>query len=272
MNRKKKNHAATTIFVVITMSITSGATAANLDVDFEGAVFTNPTLIDNQYWPMISGTSFVYAAETEDGCEVNMVSVTSNTKADFRAPYGSIVALEVEDLEWFSEECDGDYLLMEETTDRYAQDDDDNIWYLGEDTLAYDDEEECLTEEGAWEAGENGAEAGIVVLGNPVEGLAYQQEYLEDEAEDMGKVLKLAVTVELESFGPFTDCLKTKEWTPLERGHVEHKFYCPTGGGLMLINEKHGKTVRVEYIGGALPGNPDDFPLALPDVGACPEE
>ena len=108
-----------------------------------------------------------------------------------------------------------------------------------------------------------------MVLGDPVEGLAYQQEFLEDEAEDMGKVLKLAVTVELESFGPFTDCLKTKEWTPLERGHIEHKFYCPTGGGLMLINEKHGKTVRVEFIGQDLPDG--DFPEELPDVDMCEE-
>ncbi len=269
MNRKKWNHVTATIFVVITMGISSGATAANLDIDFEAAVFGNPTLIDNQYWPMISGTSFVYAAETEDGCEVNMVSVTTDTKSDFGDPYGSIVALDVADLEWLSEDCDGDYVLMEETTDRYAQDDDDNIWYMGEDTLAYDDEEDCLTDEGAWEPGVDEAEAGIVVLADPVEGLAYQQEFLEDEAEDMGKILKLAVTVELESFGPFTDCLKTKEWTPLERGHIEHKFYCPLGGGLMLINEKHGKTVRVEYIGNTLPAG--TFAVNLPTTDVCGE-
>ena len=269
MDKKNKYHFASAVVTLIVMAVCSGATAANFEIDFEAAVFTNPTLIDNQYWPQISGTSFVYAAETEDGCEVNMVSVTSDTKSDFGAPYDSIVALEVEDMEWLSEECDGNYDLMEETIDRYAQDDDDNIWYLGEDTEAYDDEEICLTDEGAWEAGEDDAEAGIVVLGNPIEGLAYQQEYLEDEAEDMGKVLKLAVTVELESFGPFTDCLKTKEWTPLERGHVENKFYCPTGGGLMLIKEKHGKTVRVEYIGQTLPAG--DFPGDLPAVPACPE-
>jgi hypothetical protein len=269
MDKTNTYHFISTVVAIIVIGVGSGATAANFEIDFEAAVFSNPTLIDNQYWPQISGTSFVYAAETEDGCEVNMVTVTSDTKSDFGAPYDSIVALEVEDLEWLSEECDGDYLLMEETTDRYAQDDDDNIWYLGEDTEAYDDEEDCLTEEGAWEAGEDGAEAGIVVLGDPIEGLAYQQEFLEDEAEDMGKVLKLAVTVELESFGPFTDCLKTKEWTPLERGHVEHKFYCPSGGGLMLINELHGKTVRVEYIGQELPDG--DFAEGLPAVPACEE-
>ena len=188
MNRKKWNHVTATIFVVITMGITSGATAANLDIDFEAAVFGNPTLINNQYWPLISGTSFVYAAETEDGCEVNMVSVTSDTKFDFGDPYGSIVALEVEDLEWLSEECDDVYVLMEKTTDWYAQDNAvapilwGNIWYFGEETLAYDDEEDCVTDEGAWEAGQDGATPGIVMLADPMVGLAYEQEFLEEEA------------------------------------------------------------------------------------------
>jgi len=269
MNKMNKCYFFSMAFALIAIGASCGATAANLEIDFGSAVFGNPTVINNQYWPLISGTSFVYADETEDGCEVNKVTVTSNTKSDFDAPYDSIVALEVEDLGWLSEECDGNYLLMEETTDRYAQDDDENIWYLGEDTQAYDDEADCLTDEGSWEAGEDGAEAGIVLMGTPKKGLAYQQEFLEDKAEDMAKVLKLTDKIELESFGPFTDCLKTKEWSPLERGYVEHKFYCPSGGGLMLINELHGKTVHVEYIGQDLPEG--DFAEDLPAVPACEE-
>jgi len=38
--------------------------------------------------------------------------------------------------------------------------------------------------------------------------------------------------------------MKTKEWTPLERGEVEHKYYCD--GELVLIEELKGKTVIVE--------------------------
>lgn len=259
-----------TLSVIASIGAISSAAAANLEIDFEGAVFTNPTLLDNPYWPHVVGVNHVYFAETEDGCEVNMVTATG-TRGEFAEPYDEITALAVDDREWLSEECDGEYVLMEKTTDWYAQDDADNIWYMGEETEAYDDELDCVSEEGAWEAGEDEAEAGIVVLGTPIRGLAYQQEYLEDEAEDMGKVLNLDVVVELEILeSTYTDCLKTKEWTPLERGHVEHKFYCPSGGGLMLIRELHGKTVRVEYIGDTLPDG--DFPEELPDVGGCPEE
>jgi hypothetical protein len=270
-NRTLKTNLAYTITWAIACAVTGSAIAANLEVDFESATFTNPTIIDNQYWPLSPGVTHVYAAETEDGCEVNSVMPSpSANKDDFAPPYDEITALAVEDLEWLSEECDGNYILMEKTTDWYAQDDDENIWYLGEETEAFEDDLNCLSDEGAWEAGEDGAEAGIVILGTPVKGLAYSQEYLEDEAEDKGKVLNLDVFVELEGFGPFTDCLKTKEWTPLERGSIEHKYYCPTGGGLMLIKELQGRTVRVEYVGQALP--PGDFPEDLPDVPACAED
>mgnify|MGYP006378818655 FL=1 len=50
----------------------------------------------------------------------------------------------------------------------------------------------------------------------------------------------------------------------MEPGGLEHKFYCrPSEGGLglVLIEELHGKTKRVEYVGATLPdGLPDDFP------------
>ena len=251
--------------------LAGAAGAATYEVDFDSAGFSNPTIIDNIYWPLTPGSVAVYAAETEDGCEVNMVTVTSDTKDDFAAPYDGLTAVVVEDLEWVSEECDGEYVLMEKTADWFAQDDDDNIWYLGEETAAYEEDEDCISEEGAWEAGDDEAEAGIVMLGSPEVGLAYQQEYYEDEAEDMAKVLKLNAYVELESFGPFTDCLKTKEWTPLERGSIEHKYYCSQSGpGLVFIEELKGKTVYVEYIGTALPAG--DFPTDLPEVGECEAE
>jgi len=251
--------------------ITGMAGAATYEIDFGSATFSDPATVDNMYWPLVPGTTAVYAAETEDGCEVNQVTVTSETKSDFAAPYDGITAIVVNDLEWLSEECDGEYVLLEKTSDWFAQDDEDNIWYLGEETAAYEEDEECISYEGAWEAGDDEAEAGIVMLGSPEVGLAYQQEYYEDEAEDMAKVLRLNAYVELESFGPFTDCLKTKEWTPLEPGSIEHKYYCPQSGpGLVFIEELKGKTVYVEYIGDTLP--PGDFPTDLPEVGDCEVE
>jgi hypothetical protein len=68
----------------------------------------------------------------------------------------------------------------------------------------------------------------------------------EDEAEDMGKVQRLNASVSID-YGDYKDCLKTKEWTPLDPGAIEHKFYAP-GVGLVYIEELKEKTVRVELI------------------------
>jgi hypothetical protein len=45
----------------------------------------------------------------------------------------------------------------------------------------------------------------------------------------------------------YTGCLKTKEWTPLDRGTIENKYYYP-GVGLVLTEELKGKTVREELV------------------------
>jgi len=135
--------------------------------------------------------------------------------------------------------------LSEDTYDWYAQDNNGNVWYFGEDTTEYLDDG-TTSKEGSWEAGVDGAEPGIVMLAEPIPGTSYRQEYYEGNAEDMGKVLRLNARVAVE-YGDFDDCLKTKEWTSLDPGVIEHKYYAP-GVGLVLVKELKGTTVRVELI------------------------
>jgi len=256
----------------------AGAGAGTLEVDFDSDNFVPGAQIDNMYWPLIAGTSFVYYAESEDGCEANRIRVLAGPlKDDFNAPYGDIAAWQIEDKAYVSEECDGQFALVEDTIDWFAQDKDGNVWYFGEDTTAYDHDDECPSSSGAWEAGADtagigsNADAGIIMLAEPEDGLAYQQEYYEGEAEDWGKVAKTDDSVSID-MGDYEGCLKTKEWTPLERGAVEFKFYCPPIGEV-LVNEQKGKTLRVELVGDSL----DDVPV--PDgvamntfaaAGVCP--
>lgn len=194
---------------------------------------SNPLPIDNPFFPLVPGTTFIYEAETEDGLEHNEVYVTHDTKEIL-----GVICTVVSDKEWV------DDVLVEETLDWFAQDYLGNVWYFGEDTKSYEDG--MVSTEGSWEAGVDGAKAGIVMLADPVPGASYRQEYYEDEAEDMAKVLRLNANVSVE-YGDFEDCLKTKEWSPLERGTVEHKFYAE-GVGLVLVEELQGGKVRVELI------------------------
>jgi hypothetical protein len=58
--------------------------------------------------------------------------------------------------------------------------------------------------------------------------------------------LKLNEKVSID-YGEFDNCLKTKEWTLVSPGEIEHKYYAP-GVGLVFIEELKGKTVKVELI------------------------
>lgn len=199
---------------------------------------------DNTYLPMALGKTYVYEAETEDGLIRNEITATYATKVIL-----GVTCTVVYDVEWVDVEGVG-LVLIEETDDWYAWDNYGNVWYFGEDTIEYlyDDDWNLIgtSSEGSWEAGVDGAEPGIIMLSVPMPGISYQQEYYEDEAEDMGKVLKLNASVSVE-YGNFEDCLKTKEWTALEPGEIEHKYYAPNVG-LVFIEELKGKTVRVELV------------------------
>ena len=73
--------------------------------------------------------------------------------------------------------------VIEDTYDWYAHDRWDNVWYLGEDTKEYENGRVVSTE-GSWEAGVDGAQAGVIVPASPEVGLAYRQEYYAGQAED----------------------------------------------------------------------------------------
>ncbi len=49
-------------------------------------------------------------------------------------------------------------------------------------------------------------------------------------------------------FGTYSECLETMEWTPLEPGAREHKFYA-RGVGLVLEVSSGGGGERVELTG-----------------------
>jgi hypothetical protein len=90
------------------------------------------------------------------------------------------------------------------------------------------------------------AEPGIIMEANPQVGDSYRQEYYKDEAEDMAEVVSLSETPSV-PHGSFTDCLKTKEWTPLEPDIIANKYYAP-GIGFVLETTVKGGSERVELI------------------------
>jgi len=202
-------------------------------------------VINNQYMPLAPGTTFIYEAETEDGLERDVVSVTDETKVIL-----GVTTTVVQDTATVFDEVTPEGRVEEDTEDWFAQDVEGNVWYFGEFTTSFEYDEQGnligTSNAGSWEAGVNGAKPGIVMLANPRPGESYRQEFAEGVAEDMARVFRLNASVSV-PYGDFGNCLETKEWTPLEPGHVEQKFYAP-GVGLVLVLEHHGKIVRVELV------------------------
>lgn len=188
--------------------------------------------IDNPYFPLTPGTTFVYEGESGDETIRNEVFVTNETRVIM-----GVNTTVVRDQEF----VDGG--LEEETFDWYAQDREGNVWYFGENSREYENGD-VVSSAGSWEAGVNGAQPGILIEGNPQVGDNYRQEYLAGEAEDMAEVISLNESVSV-AYGSFENCLKTKEWTPLEPGTEENKYYA-AGTGLILEMTVKGESERLE--------------------------
>jgi hypothetical protein len=210
-----------------------GASAAKIVPEFPAnpsAAFKSE--IENPYLAFDRGKVFHYESETPEGLETNVVEVTNQKKTII-----GVATTVVHDQVFL----DGE--LIEDTIDWYAEDNDGNVWYFGEDSKELD-HGVVVSTEGSWEAGVNGATPGIVMLAQPVVGTKYQQEFSEGVAEDMAKVMSLSDTVEV-PVGTFQDCLKTMEWTALEPGAREFKFYA-SGVGFVLELTPKGGGIRTE--------------------------
>jgi hypothetical protein len=222
---------------------------------FDLGDFSHPLTIDNRYLPLPVGLHIVYSEVEGDECAVDDFVVTAATKDDFQGAYAGLSARVVSDRVWLDADCDGGRdLLLEDTLDWHAQDDAGNVWYVGEDTSAfeYDEAGQLIgtSHEGAWEAGRDGAVAGLVMLAEPTKGAAYQQEFSAGIAEDAAKVKQVGADVSI-GLGDFSDCVVTRESTRLAPGDVEYKSYCPDLG--LLLVEAHGNKGAAEAIDIALP-------------------
>jgi hypothetical protein len=185
--------------------------------------------IDNEYWPMEPGTQWVYRETDEQGEELRVVvTVTSATKEVANGVTARVVRDTVTQ--------DGE--VIEDTFDWYAQDSAGTIWYLGEETAEFEDGQ-VTTRAGSFEAGKDGALAGVIMPGDPAVGMAYRQEYLKGEAEDNGEVLGLDEQAEVPA-GHFDQALLTKDTITIEPDVLEYKLYAPGVGPVLVLGVSGG--------------------------------
>lgn len=233
------------------LSATS-ADARVVTIPFSASSFSDPLNIDNPYFPLVPGTTLTYKAETKDGCEVDVFTVTDQTRV-----IDGVTTRVIHDQAFEGDTCTTDpSALVEDTLDYHAQDDAGNVWYFGEDSF-HCPLFTCAPSSGSWLAGVNGAQPGVVMLANPSSGDTYFQEQAPDVALDQATVTSVGVKVVLkrdDAFPPgtFENCIKTKEFSDLEKGSTEFKYYCPNIGNV-LVEEHHGTVLISELTSGADP-------------------
>jgi len=183
--------------------------------------------IDNPYFPLTPGTTFIYEGQTAEGFEHDEFAVTRNTKV-----IQGVTCVEVHD----TVTLDGE--LTEDTLDWFAQDTDGNVWYFGENTHELEDGL-ITTIDGTFMAGVNGDKPGIVMKAHPAIGDFYRQEFSLANAEDFAETISLTETVTVLA-GTFHNCLKSQETTPLETNLLEHKFYAMGVGNVLTVDATTG--------------------------------
>jgi len=166
--------------------------------------------IDNVYFPLPVGRTFVYRGVEDGKKELDRMHVTGKTRN-----IAGITATVVSDNVY-----EPPPKLLEKTFDYYAQDDQGNVWYLGEDT------KELLPggkvdRSGSWLTGRSGAKPGLIMEADPRVPDAYRQECRSGEAEDLAWVV---------GRGGAKHLLRTLEFSPLEPSIVERKIYKPRVG------------------------------------------
>ncbi len=224
------------IFVLLISACTSEIIVKENTAEYNPQI--NPseftTNITNKYFSLPIGTKFVYEAKLPEGTERNEILITNQTKIIM-----GVTTLIYWDRVWLNGE------LIEDTRDYLAQDAEGNLWYFGEDVDNYVDGK-LADHHGSWIAGVDGAKPGIWMKQNPVVGETYRQEHYLGEAEDMADVLSLTETVTV-PYGTFTNCLKTKDYTPLDPSAIEYKYYCPEIS-IFVLEDIPAEGERVELI------------------------
>lgn len=184
--------------------------------------------VDNPWFPLTPGTTYVYRGSDTGQPSRDVVTVTHRTKRVDGVP-----CVVIEDRLYLSGR------LAERTTDWYSQDKQGNVWYFGEETANLDENGHVTSTWGSWEAGRDGARAGIFMPARPKVGQSFRQEFYQGHAEDHFEIVGLRASVHT-PYVSSTRALLTKEWSPLEPGVIDHKLYVHGIGTVFELTVKGG--------------------------------
>ena len=210
----------------------------------------------NQYFPLVPGTKWTYKTRESDPGPVTETITVEVT--DEIVVIEGVECVVVHDVVYEGDEEEEENII-EDTYDWYAQDEDGNVWYFGERTLAREDCEEpgcedvyLLVNDGSWIAGVEDAKPGIIMFADPSAevGTVYRQEFFLGDAEDVGEVVSVTASESVPGASCSGNCLQTKDYTPIEPDVFEYKYFAPDVGVILEVAYENGVATgeRVELV------------------------
>lgn len=186
--------------------------------------FSHPRAITNPYLPLALLKQDVFQNDEE---RVERAAKPAVHKI-FQISGSKVDALAVEDREYNS-----DGKLAESTLDYFAQDDDGNVYYLGEDVDEYTNGK-ISGHSGGWLFGKDTQNLGLMMPAHPGLGDRFKSEDAEPITWEADQVVSLSETVTVPA-GMFQNCLRVRERDSY--GDVEFKLYARGVGCIEEIEE-----------------------------------
>ncbi len=220
-------HVVLQLIVIVTMILVSSCGVQTVEKEFEDFDlnnFDNSTNINNKWFPLKPGTQFVYEGETvEEGESIPhkiVITVTDLTKV-----IGGVRSMATWDRDYSADE------LVEAELAFFAQDNDGNVWRMGEYPEEYESGEFTIAP--TWVHGFEDARAGIAMQSDPqLETPSYSQGWGPAVGwTDRGQVDQMGV----ETCVPLTcykDVLVIAETSKSEQGAFQLKYFAPNVGNV----------------------------------------
>jgi len=243
MRRHHVAYAAATLLLMLSASACGGEAASQAtppkaaatkaaapkvitDKDFDRSNFSNPTKVDNVWFPLTPGTQLVFegSANGDEGREPRRVVFTVTDLTKVIDGVRTVVI-------WERDYTAGE--LVEAELAFFAQDDDGNGWHLGQYPEEYEGGK--VVKAPAWIAGLEGGKAGVSMRAAPRLGTSDYAQGLGPKVgwRDRAKVLKTGQKTCVPA-GCYQNVLVTEEWDAADPAARQLKYYAPGVGNVKV--------------------------------------
>src|SRR5215204_1930981 len=214
-----------------TPTSTPSTTTSSVNVtekDFDADNFPGAPKVDNRWYPLTPGTQYIFEGEANRGKGTRPHQVVF-TVTDLAKMINGVPTVVL----WDRDINEGE--LQEAELAFQSQDNDGNVWLLGEYPEEYEDGKFSGAPD-TWISGLDGAKPGVLMRANPrpgtssyLQGLAPKIEF-QDRAKVSKAGLRTCVPVQC-----YDDVLLIDEWNPLEPEGGKQLKYFATGVGNVRV-------------------------------------